>query len=99
MLWLVFAHPDEEIGRLDILVKHLLVMSVLQRVGGLLEQGRDLGGREWRSPAAKPEPAGQGALFTVGHHQVGELRVVERFFSIGVQDRKSTRLNSSHSSI
>ncbi len=79
------AHSDEEVGGFDILVQHVLVMGVLQRLGGLLEQGDDLGGREGRNPAATPEPSCQGALFAVGHHQVGEQLLVDGFLSIGVQ--------------
>lgn len=38
-LGLVFAHADEEISGLDILVKHVLVMGVLQRIGACCTRG------------------------------------------------------------
>ncbi len=39
----IFAQADEEVTGFDILVQHLLIMGVLQRLGSLLEQGSDLG--------------------------------------------------------
>ena len=43
---LIWAQPDEEVGGLDVLVNDVLVMGILQCIGGLLHQGRHLGRSE-----------------------------------------------------
>jgi hypothetical protein len=43
---LCFPAPNEKVRRLDILMDDLLLMSVLQRVGSLLDNVRNIVGRE-----------------------------------------------------
>ncbi len=82
---LIWSQADEEVGGLDILVNDLLVMGVLQRIGGLLQQGCHLDRREQCRAASLPQPVREGAIFAIRHHQVVEPLAVERFISVGVQ--------------
>src|SRR2546421_2437122 len=61
---LVVAQADEEVGGLDILVNDVLVMGMLQRIGGLLEQERYFRGQKQPGATTLPQPARHGALFT-----------------------------------
>ncbi len=60
-------------------------MRVLQRLGGLLQQWRNLSRSERRRALPLPQPAGQGPLLAVGHYQVREQRFIQRHFPIVVE--------------
>jgi len=63
----VLAQSNQEVGGLDVLVNNLLLLGMVERIVGLLEQAGDLGRRGWLGAATLPQPAGQGVLFAVGH--------------------------------
>jgi hypothetical protein len=58
---------DEDVGRLDVAVQHLLVVGVPERIGKLADDGRRACGRKW---ATGPQEMMERPAFEQGHREV-----------------------------
>src|SRR5216683_3011071 len=69
--WSIFTTANEEVGRLDILVDHLMAVGVLKGTGSLLYNQCNIVWGEQGSLPALLHPGSKGALLTKGHHHIG----------------------------
>src|SRR5712692_3966775 len=90
---------NEKVGRFDILVNELAIMSMLKRLSSLLDKVRDIvQGKPFRA-ATLLQPISKRALRTVWHDHIREQGFLDGFFA-KVIERQNMRViergDSSH---
>src|SRR5579859_274443 len=72
IIWSLLPGADQEVGRFDILMNNMLLVSMLQRFGSLANKMGDQFRSEWSRLSMQVQPIVQCPFLAKWHHQIGK---------------------------